>query len=141
MQYYSSATCGYNGTDWVFDGCKNDYASSEVKYVVDAWKAAKAPAAFEARLLTYDEYTAYAEKKQICTGSCYEAMISQYDWMHNNNYWYWLGTPYTDSSSDVWCVYSNGVLGPYSVSNFYGYIGIVRPVITISKSLISSAGN
>ena len=142
MAYYTSVDCGYGtGSNNTDTGCKNDYASSEVKYVVDAWKAAKAPAAFEARLLTYDEYTAYAEKKQICTGSCYEAMISQYDWMHNNNYWYWLGTPYTDSSSDVWCVYSNGVLGPYSVSNFYGYIGIVRPVITISKSLISSAGN
>ena len=134
MQYYSSSTCGYNGTDWVYDGCKNDYASSEVKYVVDAWKASKAPAADEARLLTYEEASEYAEAKQICTGSCYEAMGLKYDWMYNNNYWYWLGTPYTDSSSDVWLVNSDGALGVSSLRT--SRYGVVRPVITISKSAL-----
>ena len=133
MQYYSSSTCGYNGTDWVYDGCKNDYASSEIKYVVDAWKMAKAPAATEARLLTYDEYTAYAEKKQICTGSCYEAIVPQYDWMYNNNYWYWLGTPYNDSPSSVWGVGDDGGLFSNGV---YRRDGVVRPVITLSKTYL-----
>ena len=138
MQYYSSSTCGYNGTDWVSDGCKKDYASSEIKYVVDAWKTAKAPAASEVRLLSYEEASEYAEAKQICTGSCYEAIGLKYDWMYNNNYWYWLGTPYTDSPSYVWSVSSNGGLYNFYVHNVDG---VVRPVITISKSNISSAGN
>jgi len=139
MAYYTSVDCGYNESEWGESGCTTDYAQSEVKYVVDAWKMAKAPAATEARLLTYDEYTAYAEKKQICTGSCYEAIVPQYDWMYNSSYFYWLGTPYNDSSSIVWDVDNDGGLSiGYSVNRDDG---VVRPVITISKSVISSTGN
>ena len=140
MAYYTSETCGYVNNTWVYTGCKTDYASSEIKYVVDAWKAAKAPAADEARLLTYEETSEYAEAKQICTGSCYEAIGLKYDWMYNNNYWYWLGTPYTDSSSFVWGVSGNGALGSDNVYS-RDFHGVVRPVITISKSVISNAGN
>jgi len=142
MVYYSSETCGFVNNTWVYDGCKNDYASSEIKYVVDAWKAAKAPAASEFRLLTYEEASEYTEAKQICTGDCYEVISLKYDWMYNNNYWYWFGTPYTDSSSVVWNVYGDGGLGWSSVNYSGGNgLGVVRPVITISKSLISSTGN
>ena len=140
MAYYTSETCGYVNNTWVYTGCKTDYASSEIKYVVDAWKAAKAPAADEARLLTYEETSEYAEAKQICTGSCYEAIGLKYDWMYNNNYWYWLGTPYTDSSSFVWGVSGNGALGSDNVYS-RDFHGVVRPVITISKSVISNTGN
>ena len=51
MVYYTSETCG-NGT---YTGCTTDYAASEIKYVVDAWKKAQAPAASEARLITKEE--------------------------------------------------------------------------------------
>ena len=138
MQYYSSSTCGYNGSSWVYDGCTNAYEQSEIKYVVDAWKTAKAPAATEARLMTYDEFIDNSEVGQICTGSCYDANVAKYDWMYDNNYGYWLGTPYTDSSSRVWHVSNDGGLGYASVGSTGG---VVRPVITISKSLISSTGN
>ena len=37
MTYYSSETCGYVNSSWVYDGCTTDYAQSEVKYAVDAW--------------------------------------------------------------------------------------------------------
>ena len=135
MVYYSSSTCGYNGSNWVVDGCTNSYASSEIKYVVDAWKAAKAPAATETRLMTYDEYTDLSEVQQVCTGSCYEAIVPKYDWMYNNDYFYWLGTTYTDSASNVWDVGSDGSLHAGNV--VYG-TEAVRPVITLSKSLISA---
>ena len=137
MQYYSSSTCGYNGSSWVYDGCTNAYEQSEIKYVVDAWKTAKAPAATEARLMTYDEFIDNSEVGQICTGSCYDAIVPKYDWMYDNNYWYWLGTPYKDSSSIVWHVSGNGSLDYGDGSG----VAVVRPVITISKSLISSTGN
>ena len=138
MAYYSSSTCGYNGTDWVYDGCKSDYASSEVKYVVDAWKIAKAPQASEARLISKDEYesmtTVETYETPTAPGTRY---VPQYDWQYNNSYWYWTNTPYNDSPSSVWNVDGSGGLNGNRVS----VNGVVRPVITISKSNISNTGN
>ena len=144
MQYYSSSTCGYDGSNWVETGCKNDYASSEIKCVVDAWKTAKAPAATEARLITVDDLMNNLgyELQQECTGSCYQVGKKSDNtpaWVYNSNYWYWTSSPYSDSSSDVWSVFDNGGLGSGDV-NHYNF-GVVRPVITISKSLVSNAGN
>ena len=142
MAYYTSETCGYVNNTWVSDGCKNDYASSEIKYVVDAWKTAKAPAATEVRLISKDEIETERKEYDPCGGCGTVATgdIAKYNWMYNNNYWYWTNTPYTDSSSLVWSVYDfYGGLGSDSV---YGsYNGVVRPVITISKSVISNTGN
>ena len=140
MAYYSSETCGYVNGSVVDTGCKNDYASSEIKHVVDAWKAAKAPAASEARLISKDEIETERKEYDPCGGCGAVATgdIAKYNWMYNNNYWYWTNTPDTDSSSDVWRVSNNGKLGRDIVS-FNS--GLVRPVITISKSVISNAGN
>ena len=142
IAYYTSETCGYVNNTWVYGGCKNDYASSEIKYVVDAWKAAKAPAASEARLISKDEIETERKEYDPCggCGAVATADIAKYNWMYNNNYWYWTNTPYTDSSSSVWNVFSNGALGSSSVYSHNGN-GVVRPVITISKSNISSVGN
>ena len=141
MQYYSSSTCGYNGSSWVYSGCTTNYAQSEIKYVVDAWKTAKAPAAIEVRLISKDEIETERKEYDPCGGCGAVATgdVAKYDWIYNNNYWYWTNTPYTDSSSDVWLVDNIGVLGSNSVDS--GFLGVVRPVITISKSLISSTGN
>ena len=142
MAYYTSETCGYpNGYNgnYVETGCTTDYAQSEVKYAVDAWASAQAPAATEARLISKDEYLS------MTTVETYETPtepgtrhVPQYDWQYNDSYWYGTNTPYIDSSSNVWGVNNFGILGGNSVSSFDG---VVRPVITISKSLISSAGN
>ena len=106
--YYTSETCGYVNNTWVETGCKTDYASSEIKYVVDAWKTAKAPAATEVRLISKDEIE--TERKEYdCCGGCGQCIdtgdFAKYNWMYNNNYWYWTNTPYTDSSSNVWSVF------------------------------------
>ena len=140
MAYYTSETCGYVNNTWVSTGCKNDYASSEIKYVVDAWKTAKAPAATEARLISKDEIETERKEYDPCGGCGAVATgdIAKYNWMYNNNYWYWTNTPYTDSYSGVWVVRDSGGLDDYGVGNS-DYV--VRPVITISKSVISNAGN
>ena len=140
MQYYSSSTCGYNGTDWVFDGCKNDYASSEIKYVVDAWKTAKAPAATEARLMTFEDLTGDLgfELQQVNPSlQGYKYTENTPSWVYNSNYRYWTSTRYNDSSSDVWSVDYTGVLGSDSVSNFgIGCNnGVVRPAMFFKWSL------
>ena len=143
MAYYTSETCGYVNNTWVNTGCKSDYASSEIKYVVDAWKTAKAPAATEARLITIDEVTSLGyEWKQTCP-TCGEGWVKTDDvptWVYNSNYWYWTSTRYNDSPSDVWSVDVSGALSGNYVDSTGGY-GVVRPVITISKSNISSAEN
>ncbi len=52
----------------------------------------------------------------------------------SSNNGYWTSTPVADSSSYAWTVYWNGSLNIYYVSsNGFG----IRPVITISKSVIS----
>ena len=55
------------------------------------------------------------------------------------NYKYWTMTTNTDKTADIWLVsstyvFSNTVLG----SEADGIYGAVRPVITISKSVLSN---
>ena len=135
MAYYSSSTCGYNGG--VMTGCTTDYAESDIKYVVDAWKTAQAPSAIEARLITYDELIDNLGYDHASWNVSNWQVNPEYtpSWVYGN-YWYWTGSQFNDSSSDVWDVRSNGELYRYSVSSFSN--GVVRPVITLSKSLISS---
>ena len=135
MAYYSSETCGYVNNTRVYDGCKKDYASSEVKYVVDAWKAAKAPAASEARLIQYDELIENLGYDHASWNASYWQVNPEYtpSWVYNSNYWYWTMSQYEDSSSNVWNVYNDGSLDFGSVSSNGT---VVRPVITISKSSI-----
>ena len=137
MAYYSSATCGNDNPWGDSSGCTTDYAQSEVKYVVDAWKTAQAPAALEARLIQYDELIDNLGYDMATWNVSTWQVNTDYtpSWVYNNNYWYWTMSQYNDSSSDVWRVSDNGVLGSNHVN---GSHGVVRPVITISKSNISS---
>ena len=132
MAYYSSETCGYVNDSWVETGCTTDYAQSEVKYAVDAWKAAKAPAALDARLITLEDLKSlgYSDDSCIQSGYCSKSAEAP-SWLHINSS-YWTSSPKNGSSSSVWNVsrynlYSTGV----STGN-----GVVRPVITISKSAL-----
>ena len=132
MAYYTSETCGYVNNNWVETGCKSDYASSEVKYVVDAWKASKAPAASEVRIITTEDLVSLGYVKNSETR--YSKGDNVPTWVYNSNYYYWTMSPWNDSASRVWYVYSDGGLYDYH----YVYIDyvVVRPVITISKSSI-----
>ena len=92
MAYYTSENCGYVNNSWVETGCTTDYEESEVKYTVDTWKTANAPAALEARLITKDEIDNNFEFEEVdCCGgcgSCTENFIKE-TWMYNSNYGYW----------------------------------------------------
>ena len=137
MAYYSSATCNQWGDS---SGCTTDYAQSEIKYVVDAWKTAKASGASEARLISFEDLSVnlgYDESAKQCTGVCwYNKPDDAPTWLYNSDYWYWTMSPYNDSASSVWGVDVGGSLsGNIGVHNNRG---AVRPVITLSKSLISA---
>ena len=138
MAYYTSETCGYVNGSRVEDGCTTDYAQSEVKYVVDAWKTAKAPLATEARLISkqeIDENFEFEEYDIPCGGCGAKGQRITADWMYNSNYSYWTMSQYNNSSSSVWFVHSGAGL---SIHYVYDYSGVVRPVITISKTNLSS---
>jgi prepilin-type N-terminal cleavage/methylation domain-containing protein len=128
---------GYGGMQ--YHSSSNVYSTSYVKTTVDAWKAAKAPAALDARLITIDELKDNLgyDVQQECTGSCYQVGRKSDNtpaWVYNSNYWYWTMSPNNDSASTVWYVYIDGSLDGSAV--VYNYSGVVRPVITISKSLL-----
>ncbi len=144
MAYYSSSTCGYNGsTNWISDGCTTDYAKSEVKYVVDAWVLDKLKISdlkedktgYSARLLSHDDLIinlGYIDS--LDTGKTNPSSNGETpSWVYNSNYWYWTMSQYGDSASCVWHVLGNGHVGFYGV---HYYEGTVRPVITIKKSAI-----
>ena len=134
MAYYTSETCGYINGSPVDTGCTTDYVQSEVKYAVDAWKAAKAPAALDARLLTYDELIDnLGYDPTISSAGNPQTNDNVPTWVYNSNYWYWTSSQHPSSSSTVWGVNSRG-LDIVAVSSSEN--GVVRPVITISKSAL-----
>ena len=138
MAYYTSVNCGYGtGSNNTNAGCTTDYSQSEVKYVVDAWKTANAPAATEARLITFDELTEDLgfEFQQIDTSSGYAKTENTPSWVYNSNYLYWTISQYNDSTSSVWVIQDSGSLRDISVENYY-YGSVVRPVIVLPKSAL-----
>ena len=137
MAYYSSANCGYgqdsNSTD---SECTTDYGESEIKYVVDAWKNAKAPDAIEARLITTDDASENLGYEWFDNGSAalWQKTELTPSWVYNIYYDYWTMSQYNDSTSAVWGVNNDGSIDIHDVNNTY----VVRPVITLSKSNLSS---
>ena len=144
MAYYSSETCGYNGTSWDYSGCTTDYAQSEVKYVVDAWAVDKFQSSdltrdttgYSARLITYDELFNNLGYHAASEGPSWLNLNPEYtpSWVYNNNYKYWTMSPYEDSTSYVWRVYFGGNLNIYN--NVCDDGAVVRPVVNIAKSAI-----
>ena len=134
MQYYSSATCLMFGDS---SGCTTSYASSDIKYVVDRWAEDQAPNVREARLIFKEEYEnmLIVETYETPTepGKRYTPM---YDWQYSSNYGYWTISAFNDSTSVILYVSAGGSLGTYGVSG--SYTQLVRPVIVLPKSAISS---
>ena len=136
MAYYSSTTCGWSGSD----GCITDYAQSEIKYVVDAWKIAEAPSATEARLIEYTDFEnlGYEWVNLDTSGGVnmgWEKTDNVPSWVYIGTE-YWTMTAVEDSSRYVWNVDSSGNL--YKWTNVYDMNKFVRPVIVLPKSAISS---
>ena len=138
MAYYSSANCGYGqNSNQRISGCTTDYGESEVKYVVDAWKTAKAPAATEARLITINEVVSLGYDNTCIEEGWCEPSANVPSWLYNLGYYgdCWTMSQYNDLASAVWSVDNDGILLNGGV---YGSDVVVRPVITLSKTNISS---
>ena len=137
MAYYTSETCGYVEGSYVSTGCTNTYASSEIKYVVDAWAQAKVPTGLkEARLITYDELIDnLGYDPTISSAGIPQVNDNVPSWVYNINYSYWTMSQYNDSASIVWGVNDYGYLYRGYVGNSYDTA--VRPVITLKKSALN----
>ena len=138
MVYYSSPTCGYNTNGWWVDsGCEISYAQSDIKYVVDAWKKAQAPAASEARLITYEELETDLECTfSSCENSSYSSWVC-------SNYDYWTMSSYNSDEINNYVVRYFGYIDFDNLADPEDNFGIgtyivVRPVIVLPKSAISS---
>ena len=138
MAYYTSENCGFNGSDWVYDGCKNDYKSSEIKYVVDAWAIANVTAGLqEARLISEDDiYNNFEfEEYDACHGCGSTVKKITTTWLYRNDYQYWTNSLIPNSSS-VKYVSSGGWLSSDNVYLTTRNFGSVRPVIVLDKSVL-----
>ena len=135
MAYYARDNCVSAGDQ---SGCSTDYSVSDIKQVVDIWKANYASGAIEVRLITFDElkdnlgYEYYEEGTSIG----YRKTENTPSWVYNSNYRYWTMSSYNDSESDVWVVTNDSYLSLHSVGISGAYFNTVRPVITILKSAI-----
>ena len=146
MAYYSSSTCGYNGSSGVNDGCTTDYKSSDIKYAVDAWEKDKFTSSdlkedqtgYSARLITFDELiTNLGYDISINTSPSQKGETPSF--VYNSNYGYWTMNPSSAAPDHaVWYVNSGGYLdnGYVNSGNYEGKLGVVRPVINLKKSAI-----
>ena len=122
----------YNSYGEVQYGSTNDYSTSTVKQVVDAWKttAVASGDTATARLITYDELLDNLGYEDYNNGTIGPSLNGDTpSWVYNSNYSYWTMSQYRDSS-DVWHVYDTGRLSSYVPSNS----NMVRPVLELSKS-------
>ena len=130
IAYYSSETCnsGNHGE------CINNYKTSDIKYVVDAWKTAQAPLASEARLILQDEIEIESKEVKPC-GSCEIEIreLPKYEWIYNSNYSYWTNFSLSSAADGIIVVTEYGEFNRASVAVTYF---VVRPVIVLDKSVL-----
>jgi len=145
VAFYTSSTCTSQGSG-VFYGCTNDYAQSDIKYIVDAWGTSNLNqndlkidnTGYSVRLITYDELRDnLGYDKAEWNGSYWEIdkeFIPKF--VYNSHYPYWTMTPY-ETDSVIWVYNNEGLLDAAAVYSIgpgrSRGRGAVRPVINLSK--------
>ena len=149
IAYYTSLECGYpDGSTFVGGrpGCdKNKYETSEVKYIVDAWAAAKFQNNeikivddYSARLLNVDDLMGL-NYYQGDYGSYYPS--NQND-IYDNYKWFWSGkASWTMIPSVMYneAYHFGGSSTQIGDDYIYSYMYGVRPVINVLKSAIKKS--
>ena len=145
VQTYSAGTGadisnrnGYGGMQY---GNTNTYSTSYVKTVVDAWKTAKAPLATEARLITkqeIDDNFDFEEYAIDCGGCGVKIQRITENWMYNSNYDYWTISIGNRNSNYIWFMSIDGNWASMDVTNPGFFNIVIRPVIVLDKSVLST---
>ena len=144
LAFYSSETCGYDSNNnFVTTGCNNNYADSDIKYVVDAWALDKTTSSdlkeidgYKARMITYDELTDELGYEKASSGTIMPSSngdTPNWVWNSENGAGYWTMSAQGDGTTEAWCVLGDGGL---SNKVLYDNSGVVRPVINLLKSAI-----
>ena len=149
IQSYSSGTGaqisnqnGYGGIQYHSEN--NNYSTSYVKIVVDAWAESKIETYEEARLLTHDDlvnnlgYINSVDTTKTTPSSDGDTP----SWVYNSSYWYWTMSHWMDSPSSLWVVSNNGTL--YDNGYRQGVRNVecvVRPVLELKKSELGDIDN
>ena len=133
MAYYTSETCGVINGSNVTSGCKTDYDSSDIKYVVDNWSnnvfvnnELKTVNNYKARLITRSEFM---NLPIINDGSGWQNWVGGYA-----NFWWTM----TEANSQLTVHYINR--GSMNQNEVYK-CPVVRPVINVYKSALETNNN
>ena len=133
MAYYSAEDCVSAGD---VSGCITDYDVSDIKQVIDLWKANYASESEQAKLIKLEELSSLGYTVGEYTPSDIGMIPTEItpNWLYDISRTYWTNSSGNDENS-VWIVFA----GKGKV--FYINVGskgiAVRPVITISKSVLN----
>lgn len=135
MTYFSSITCGRINNNWIYSGCTTDYASSDAKYVVDAWANSNTNSAdlvtdstgYSVRLITVEEL-----RNNLGYGNENSVNDNVPSWSYDSNYAYWSMSYKKDYR--IYNIAWNGGIGFQDLMAREDLL--VRPVITIKKSAL-----
>ena len=127
---------GYTGVQ--FHPSSNNYELSPIKTIVDRWSEDIIPTGLEeARLLNLDDLTDNLGYEMDISATTEQYITSKsLSWLYNNHYWYWTMSPGEDIDGVI-SIGFNGDAGVYSSYGFVPNCGVIRPVITINKSIIN----
>lgn len=129
--------------------CKSDYASSDVKAIVDAWAKGTFKDGVQARLLKLEDLyrLGYAESLTDIPNNSYkmhEALDNVYEWVYSDTYDYWITDVYESSTKEVYSIWnsSNTLVNgkTFATSHHVAYPkGAIRPVVSINKSAVEAS--
>ena len=137
IQYYGSDTCNFISSQ-IITGCKNDYVSSAIKYVIDVWAKNNVLSSNikEVRLLKIDEDEIETTTEEYdCCGGCGACIrtheVIKEEWLYSEQYQYWTMSN-GNTQSEVLVISSNGVLFGSTVYSTSG--STVRPIVELYKN-------
>ena len=133
IAFYTSETCGWVNKNFISTGCMNDYASSEVKYVVDSWGLNKLNlddlkidyTGHSLRLITIDEL-----RNNLGYGDSDTPTENVPLWVYKHTYW-----TMSPKDNEIWIV-ANNEFGKLKHRTVYDINVSIRPVITLFKSAL-----
>ena len=142
MVYYDSESCRL-GTS---SGCTSAYSESQVKYVVDGWVVDQLTASdlvadstgYGARLLMASELENLGYEMGDINPSTQFWMPTENTptFMTSNNYIFWTMDINNDSGGYMYAINGDGT--PQSINSSMRNDVVVRPVITVKKSALTS---
>lgn len=154
--YYSSQQCGFVNGENIFSDCKNDYESSDIKYVIDSWSKAnlnekdlwKDGLGYSYRLITKEEILEYMNYSLDSEYNFSYLPIKGKtpDWLYDLKYSYWTMTDinkinsYGNEVIGIYTISSDGILAAYSDIPCVGS-SVVRPIVLLKKSALNKKTN